>query len=64
MDSTAIYPSLTDKVNSLITLRPYFNTEGIEQPLEFNITGQYTKVDSNTVWYITLPRYYSQKIWN
>ncbi len=25
-DSTALYPSLVDKVNSLITLRPYFNT--------------------------------------
>lgn len=25
-DSTALYPSLVDKVNSLITLKPYFNT--------------------------------------
>ena len=32
--------------------------------MEFNITGQYAKVDGNTVWYITLPRYYSQRIWS
>ena len=26
---TAVYPSLVDKINSLITLKSYFNTEGI-----------------------------------
>jgi hypothetical protein len=27
--STAVFPSLTSKVNSLITLQTYFNTEGL-----------------------------------
>jgi hypothetical protein len=27
--STAIFPSLVSKVNSLITLQTYFNTEGL-----------------------------------
>lgn len=29
--STATFPSLVDKVDSLITLQTYFNTEGLEQ---------------------------------
>lgn len=27
--STALYPSLVEKINSLITMRPYLNTEGV-----------------------------------
>ena len=29
--STALFPSLVSKVDSLITLQTYFNTEGLEQ---------------------------------
>ena len=43
-ESTASFPSISDKVNSLITMQPYFNTEGLEQQLTFTIQNQYEQV--------------------
>jgi hypothetical protein len=40
------------------------NTEGLEQQLNFNLTHTSSNVDSNTVWYISLPIYYSPMVWN
>ena len=40
-ESTAVFPTLSDKVNSLITMQPFFNTEGLEQQLTFTIVNQY-----------------------
>ena len=62
--STATFPSLVSKINSLITLQTFFNTEGLEHELLFTIINQYVQIDSNTVWIINFPRYYSPTIWN
>jgi len=57
--STATFPSLVSKVNSLITLQTYFNTEGLEQELQFTVINQFAIVNQNTVWTVNFPRYYS-----
>lgn len=62
--STTVFPQLTDKINSLITMTPYFNTEGLEQQLTFSISNQYSAVNQYTEWIINLPRYYSEYLWN
>lgn len=62
--STALFPSLVSKINSLITLQTFFNTEGLEQELLFTVINQYVQVDLSTVWIINFPRYYSPNIWN
>lgn len=62
--STTAFPQLADKINSLITMTPFFNTEGLEQQLTFNINNQYQPVNENTEWIINLPRYYSEYLWN
>lgn len=62
--STAVFPSLTSKVNSLITLQTYFNTEGLEQELCFTVINQYQVITQNTIWIVNFPRYYSPDIWN
>ena len=62
--STQQFPTLADKVNSQIIMQPYFNTEGLEQQLTFTIVNQYAVVDASTQWLLSLPRYYSQRIWN
>ena len=43
-ESTAVFPTISDKINSLITMQPYFNTEGLEQQLTFTIQNQYEQV--------------------
>jgi hypothetical protein len=62
--STSTFPALTSKVNSLITLQTYFNTEGIEQELLFTVINQFVPITQHTVWVVNLPIYYSQPIWN
>ena len=62
--STTAFPPLADKINSLITMSPFFNTEGLEQQLTFNINNQYAPVNELTEWIINLPRYYSEYLWN
>jgi len=62
--STSTFPALTSKVNSLITLQTYFNTEGLEQELLFTVINQFVPITQYTVWVINLPIYYSQPIWN
>lgn len=62
--TTAPFPSLNQRVNSMITASSIFNTEGVEQQLNFNITHNDTNVDSSTIWYINLPVYYSASVWN
>lgn len=57
--STTQFPQLADKINSLITMLPYFNTEGLEQQFSFNVQNQWGQVNVNTVWYLNFPRYYS-----
>jgi hypothetical protein len=42
--STAIFPSLVAKVNSLITLQTYYNTEGLEQEMTFTVINQFVIV--------------------
>jgi len=62
--STATFPTLSSKINSLITLSTYFNTEGLEQELQFTVVNQYITVNQYSVWIVNLPRYYSPKVWN
>lgn len=62
--STAVFPSLTSKVDSLITLQTYFNTEGLEHELLFTVVNQYVPITQYTIWVINLPIYYSEVIWN
>lgn len=62
--STASFPTLTTKVDSLITLQTYFNTEGTEQELMFTVVNQFKPVTQNTIWLVNLPVYYSPSIWN
>lgn len=62
--STASFPSLTSKVDSLITLQTYFNTEGLEHELLFTVINQFVPITQNTVWYVNLPIYYSANVWN
>lgn len=64
LSSTASFPVLTSKVDSLITLQTYFNTEGTEQELMFTVVNQFKAVTQNTLWLITLPIYYSPRVWN
>lgn len=64
LTSTATFPTLVSKINSLITLQTYFNTEGLEQELLFTVINQYAQVNQNTVWIINFPRYYAPLIWN
>lgn len=62
--TTAPFPTLSNRINSLITLESLYNTEGLEQQLNFVITHTTYNVDSQTIWYINLPIYYSPKVWN
>lgn len=62
--TTAPFPSLSNRINSLITMESIMNSEGLEQQLNFNITHTATNVDSDTIWYINLPIYYSPTVWN
>jgi hypothetical protein len=62
--STSLFPTLVSKINSLITLQTYFNTEGLEQELLFTVINQYVQVTLTTVWIINFPRYYSPSLWN
>jgi hypothetical protein len=62
--STSEFPSLASKVDSLITLQTFFNTEGLEQELLFTVVNKYAQVTENTQWVVTLPIYYSEGIWN
>lgn len=62
--STAIFPSLTDKVNSLITLQTFFNTEGLEHELLFTVVNKFVPITQSTVWIVNLPIYYSKNVWN
>lgn len=62
--TTAPFPTVTSRINSLITVETLFNTEGLEQQINFNITHNNTNVDSNTTWYVNLPIYYTPTVWN
>lgn len=62
--STTQFPQLADKINSLIIMMPYFNTEGLEQQFSFSVQNQWGQVNVNTVWYLNFPRYYSEHLWN
>ena len=57
--STALFPSLTSKVDSLITLQTYFNTEGLEHELLFTVVNKYVPITQDTYWVIHLPIYYA-----
>lgn len=57
-----IFPSLNSLVTSNISLASYFNTEGYKQQIDFTLVNSALNVDSNMVWVINFPSYYSSTL--
>lgn len=56
------FPSFATLTISNITLASYFNAEGQKQELDFTITHSTLNVDSNMIWIINFPTYYSSRL--
>jgi len=60
--ANVIFPSFGTLITSNISLNSYFNTEGYKQDLAFTIVNSVLNVDSNMVWIINFPSYYSPQV--
>lgn len=45
-------------------MQTFFNTEGLEQKLELNLVNTKKLINSDMVWIINFPSYYSEKLFN
>ena len=57
--ANVIFPEFGTLETSSVSLVSYFNTEGYKQDIIFTITNAKDNVDSNMVWIINFPSYYS-----
>ena len=60
--ANVIFPEFGVLETSSISLASYYNTEGFKQDLTFTITNINDNVDSNMVWIINFPSYYSPEL--
>ena len=60
--ANAVFPTFKNLVTSNISLASYFNTEGYKQDVIFTITNTDVNVDSNVVWIVNFPSYYSPEL--
>lgn len=60
--ANVVFPSFNTLVSSNISLSSYFNTEGYKQDITFTIVNSILNVDSNMIWIINFPSYYSPQI--
>ena len=57
--ANVIFPTFQNLVTSNITMASYFNTEGYKQDIVFTLVNTDVNVDSNVVWIVNFPSYYS-----
>lgn len=60
--ANVIFPTLDTLVTSNISLKSYFNTEGYKQQIDFTLVNSALNVDSNIIWVINFPSYYSSTL--
>lgn len=60
--ANVIFPTFQNLVTSIASMVSYFNTEGYKQDIIFTLVNTAVNVDSNMVWVINLPSYYSSQI--
>lgn len=60
--ANVIFPSFENLVTSNISMVSYFNTEGYKQDIIFTLVNTGVNVDSDVVWIINFPSYYSTDI--
>ncbi len=56
------FPTFSNFITSNITMASYYNTEGYKQEIDFTIVNSDLNVDSNMVWVINFPSYYSPQL--
>ena len=60
--ANVIFPTFQNLVTSNVSMVSYFNTEGYKQDIIFTLVNTAVNVDSNVVWIINFPSYYSSQI--
>jgi hypothetical protein len=58
------FPDLSSYVIGDISINSYFNTEGQQQQIDITLKNQFLSVNSDMVWVINFPSYYSPLIFN